>query len=166
MVHLSAPVSPFEAGAPCVLVVNSGSERGEHHDLLRLWLHLCTAHRNDGLAAHQLTVELSEDMMSHYGGKAGKQGTLDMQQRIHSLRRVIGELQRSAEKRNTELTKTRYLARKLYGYAAWLITTGKRDHELEELLDEMTCELHLYAEPPFSTVSHHPQQRGEHQWQG
>lgn len=90
--------------------------------------------------------------MSHYGGKAGKQGTLDMQRRIHSLRHVIGDLQRSAEKRNAELAKTRGLARRIYGYAAWLASTGKRDYELEELLDEMMHDLHIYVDPPFSTI--------------
>lgn len=91
--------------------------------------------------------------MSHYGGKAGNQGTLNMQQRIHSLRRVIGDLQRSAETRNAELTKTRRLARRLYGYAVWLASTRKRDYELEELLDEMMNDLHMHTDSPFSTIS-------------
>ena len=43
----------------------------------------------------------------HYGGYAGKTGTLEMQRRIHQLTHVIGEQQRVAEKRNLQIKRLR-----------------------------------------------------------
>lgn len=71
----------------------------------------------------------------HYGGYAGKQGTLDMQRKIAHLGRVIHDKQRDAEKRNeqirqlkTENAKLRELVRDMWFWSY----KGYMDSESQE----------------------------------